>query len=155
MSVAERERGVSGKIQKKAYEDKERGSEGVVKCGVTASWGVRRRGGQERTRGETERWRDREECSVWTFMCVCWRKGGVDGCKGDVLTQPRVSRGYSRAKHIITQGGRELDWTASSVSTSTTIHAWGKNSTIWHVIPYRWHREWNQNWPFSLGNVMK
>lgn len=36
MSVTVREHGVSGNYSKKAYEDKEEGSEGVVKYGVRA-----------------------------------------------------------------------------------------------------------------------
>ena len=82
MSVTERERERRlWKLQgNKAYEDKEEGSEGVVKHAVTASWGVRRERGQKRTRKETEWWSDGEECSVWTFMCVCLcvlKEGGL------------------------------------------------------------------------------
>lgn len=52
-------------------------------------------------------------------MCVCvlqeGRGGGcTDGCEGDVLTQPRVSGGRSRAEHIITQGGRK-SWTGQAL----------------------------------------
>lgn len=122
-------------------------------------WGdsqLRNKEGDTRVQGKTQDGKGTERSVVTERECVLKRRRCV-WLQGDVLTQPRVSRGSSRAKHIIIQAGGEPDWTVFSDSISTSMHAWGMNSNMsltcqWlQIIP----SERNQYRPFSLDKMFK
>lgn len=135
-----------GKLKTKEYEDKEDGSEGVVKA-WSRSEGEEEEG--KRGQGEKQSSEETERSVASGQLCVCveGREGG--GCgwlRGGCAHSAKSLQGHSRARHIITQGG--VDWTASSVSTSSAIRArMGKRTAAFDMsfAPCQIERE-KPNW---------